>query len=63
MNSFRMTCVCVACLALSACGRSNPPPPDLLKTQREALDRAKATEQVLQNAAEHRDAQLESQQK
>ena len=64
MNSFRMTCVCVACLALSACGRSNPPPPpDLLKTQREAMDKAKATEQVLQNAAEHRDAQLESQQK
>jgi len=27
------------------------------------MDKAKATEQVLQNAAEHRDAQIESQQK
>jgi hypothetical protein len=59
---------CVAWIAfalLCACGRSNPPapPPDILKTQREAMDKAKATEQVLQNAAERRDAQAEQQQK
>jgi len=36
---------------------------DLLKTQREALDRARQPNRLLQNAAEHRDAQLESQQK
>jgi len=54
----------LACALLAACGRSNPqPPPDILKTQREALDKAKATEQVLKEAAERRDSQLESQQK
>ena len=64
MRCSRLGLACAACLALGACGRSNPQaPPDVLKTQREAMDKAKATEQVLQNAAEHRDAQIESQQK
>jgi hypothetical protein len=44
--------------------RSNPePPPDILKAQRESLEKAKATEKVLQDAAERRDAQMGSQQK
>ena len=56
--------VSIACVLVSGCGRSNPQPaPDILKTQREAMDKAKATEQVLQNSAERRDAQIESQQK
>jgi hypothetical protein len=55
---------CAACAALCACGRSDPaPPPDLLKAQREQMDRAKATEKVLQDAANRRDSQLESQAK
>lgn len=54
----------IGCLQLQGCGRSNPePPPDILKAQREAMDKAKATEKALQDAAEHRDTQLESQQK
>jgi hypothetical protein len=54
-----------ACLLLCACGRSStdPPPPDLLKTQRESMDKARATEKVVQDAAERRAAQMESQQK
>jgi hypothetical protein len=54
----------IPCLLLHGCGRSNPePPPDLLKTQREALEKTKTTEKVLRDAAERGDAQLESQQK
>lgn len=53
-----------SCLLLQGCGRSNTePPPDILKTQREALEKAKGTGKVLQDAAERRDAQMESQQK
>jgi hypothetical protein len=56
--------VWIPCLLLAGCGRSNPaPPPDILKTQREAMEKAKATEKVLQDAADRRDAQMESQQK
>jgi hypothetical protein len=52
------------CVLLQGCGRSNPePPPDILKAQREALEKAKATEKTLQDAAQQRDAQMESQQK
>ena len=53
-----------SCLLLADCERSNPaPPPDVLKAQREAMEKAKATEKVLQDAAERRDAQMESEQK
>ncbi|HWY73673.1 MAG TPA: hypothetical protein VNW98_08525 [Burkholderiaceae bacterium] len=54
----------IGCVLLQGCGRSNPePPPDILKAQREAMDKAKATDKMLQDAVEHRDAQLESQAK
>jgi len=56
--------ICVACLSLQGCGRSNPePPPDLLKSQREALQKAKAADQAVQDAAERQNQQIESQQK
>jgi hypothetical protein len=52
------------CLLLPGCGRSNPePPPDILKAQREALEQAKSMEKTLQDAAQQRDSQMESQQK
>jgi hypothetical protein len=52
------------CALLPGCGRSNPePPPDILKAQREALDKAKSMEKTLQDAAQQRDSQIESQQK
>jgi len=68
---FRRTVICavgcavwIACLMLEGCGRSNPePPPDVLKAQREALEKAKGMEKTLQDAAQQRDAQMESQQK
>ena len=54
----------IGCLLLQGCGRSNPePPPDILKAQREAMDKAKATDKMLQDAVERRDAQIESQAK
>jgi hypothetical protein len=53
-----------ACLLLPGCSRSNPePPPDILKTQREAMEKAKATEKMVQDAAQRREAETESQQK
>ena len=54
----------IGCLLLQGCGRSNPErPPDILKAQREAMDKAKSTDKMLQDAVERRDAQLESQAK
>lgn len=38
-------------VTLTACGES-PPPPDIIKAQREALDKAKGVEQTLQQQAE-----------
>jgi hypothetical protein len=62
----RIVCCTVwsVCVLFQGCGRSNPePPPDVLKAQREALEKAKAMEKTLQDAAQQRDAQMESQQK
>jgi len=53
----------IGCLLLQGCGRANPEPPDVLKAQREAMDKAKATEKMTLDAAERRDAQIESQAK
>jgi len=54
-----------AFLTLQGCGRSNsePPPPDPLKAQRQQMEKAKATEKALQDAAERQNQQIESQQK
>jgi hypothetical protein len=56
--------IAIACL-LHGCGRSNPepPPPDILKAQREALEKARATDKMVQDAAQRRDAEMQSQQK
>ena len=40
-----------ACLALAACKRSEPPP-DLLKTQRDAMERAKDVGKTMQKAVD-----------
>jgi hypothetical protein len=53
-----------ACVLLQSCGRSDPPPPpDILKTQREALEKAKGAEKMLQDAAQKREVQVQSQEK
>ncbi|MBV8208814.1 MAG: hypothetical protein JO133_02015 [Burkholderiaceae bacterium] len=63
-HCFGVVIVCVACLFLQGCSRSDSePPPDLLKAQREALQKAKATDQAVQDAAERQRQQVESQQK
>jgi hypothetical protein len=48
---------------LGGCGRSNPQPPDLLKVQREDLEKARATDKAVQDAAQRNAAQIEEQQK
>lgn len=56
--------LCLACVVLQGCSRSNPqPPPDILKAQREALEKAKGMDKVLQDEAQRRGAEPESQQK
>lgn len=41
--------------AVSGCdSKSGSPPPDLVKTQREAMDKAKGVEQTLQQSAERK---------
>lgn len=50
------------CLAFSGCKPSEPPP-DLIKTQREALNKAKAVEGQLQQQAEEQKKAVEEAQK
>jgi hypothetical protein len=48
-----------ALLCVGACGKSNDPPPDLIKTQRQAMERARAVSSVIeqqdQNSRKHID--------
>jgi hypothetical protein len=47
---------------LAACdSKPKEPPPDLVKSQRQAMDKAKATEQILQKSAEERRKQADEQ--
>jgi len=55
--------LCGACVLLQSCGRSTEPPPDVLKAQREAMEKARSTGKMMQDAVQQRDAQMESQQK
>jgi hypothetical protein len=57
--------VLLGMLLASGCGKSSTDPagPDLLKAQREAMDKAKGTEQIMQDASKKQDQQLESQSK
>jgi PBP1b-binding outer membrane lipoprotein LpoB len=61
MRNVTLGALLFGALLLQGCGRSNPPPPDLVKQQREALEKAKATEKMVQDAAQRHDAQIESQ--
>jgi hypothetical protein len=44
--------LCISGLLLAGCQPASDPPPDLVKTQREALNKAKAVEGQLQQRAE-----------
>jgi len=49
-------------LLLAACDtRSSSPPPDLMKTQRETMNKAKGVEQVLQQSADQEREQADRQ--
>ena len=54
--------VAVPLAALAGCdSKPKEPPPDLVKSQRQAMDKAKATEQILQKSAEERRKQADEQ--
>jgi hypothetical protein len=64
MHRLIRVALCGACVLLQSCSRSNPePPPDVLKVQREAMEKARSTGKMMQDAVQQRDAQMESQQK
>ena len=51
-----------AVAGLAACdSKPQEPAPDLVKSQRQAMDKAKATEQLLQKSAEERRKQADEQ--
>lgn len=51
----RCLIVFLALAAVSGCdSKSSNPPPDLVKSQREAMDKAKGVEQTLQQSAERK---------
>lgn len=52
----------LATLLLAACDtQSSAPPPDLVKSQREAMEKAKGVEQVLKQSADQKREQEEQQ--
>ena len=51
----------LAIAGLAACDSKPKEPPDLVKSQRQALDKAKATEQILQKSADERRKQADEQ--
>ena len=55
MNITRFIMFCAAGFLLAACQPSSDPPPDVLKTQRNALNKAKAVEGQLQKGVEERE--------
>jgi len=58
----RCSLILLPLLLLAACDtRSGRPPPDLVKSQREVMDKAKGVEQVLQQSADQRREQEEQQ--
>lgn len=52
--------ILIAMFFLAACNSGNQPP-DLVKTQREAMEKAKGVEQVLQQSADKKRDQEEQQ--
>lgn len=62
MKLRRMTAIVLLGVTMSGCKPAGPPP-DLLKTQREALAKAKAVEGQLQKQAEEQRKAIEDAQK
>lgn len=59
-SSFRLMLMACCALAISACdsGRKEPPP-DLLKSQRQSMERARDVEQTLQQSSDQRREQAD----
>lgn len=57
-----LSLVAVAVLALAGC-KPSPPPPQIFKTQTDALEKAKGVEKQLQDAQDRNRAAEEEQQK
>jgi hypothetical protein len=59
-TSFRLTLLAFSVMAITACD-SGPkePPPDLLKGQRQSMERAKGVEQTLEQSADRRRAEAD----
>jgi hypothetical protein len=55
--------VALVLAAVYGCGQSStdPPPPDLLKAQRQALEKARAVDRTVQDAAQRTESQVDSQ--
>ena len=52
----------LAFAGVAACdSKPKEPPPDIVKSQRQAMDKAKATEQILQKSADERRKQADEQ--
>ncbi len=52
----------LAIAGVAACdSKPKDPPPDIVKSQRQAMDKAKAAEQVLQKSADERRKQADEQ--
>ncbi len=52
--------IAAAMLAVAACdSKPKDPPPDILKSQRQMMDKAKGVEQVLQKSADERREQAD----
>jgi outer membrane PBP1 activator LpoA protein len=51
--------VIVVSLVIAGCGKPQEPPPDILKAQRRAMEKAKGVEQILQQSADERREQAD----
>jgi hypothetical protein len=55
----RIACVVAAVSCVTACGKSNDPPPDLIKTQRQAMERARAVSSVIEQSDQNSRKQMD----
>ncbi|HEX7643422.1 MAG TPA: hypothetical protein VF472_14545 [Burkholderiaceae bacterium] len=58
-----MAIVLLSAMGLSACKPSNDPPPDIIKTQRDALNKAKAVKDVTAQSAQEQQKAADEQTK
>jgi hypothetical protein len=57
----RAICLAIAVLAIAGCDGKKEPPPDIIKSQRQVMDKTKGVGDVLQKSAEERRDQADQQ--